>query len=614
MPRAAPRVVNNRDEDDDDEVESSASESEAEEEDLAAEDEAEDVGHDADEEEGEEQEEQEREEPRGGRAGGADGPASASGRGGVKQGGGRLKLSLAAGNDVCKVCGKRGHRAGFVGATYLDCPNKPCYLCKRPGHTTATCPYRIAPGQGGAAAGAAAGGLGGAGGGRGGRAGGSGGGGLARALMRRECQGGRHALAPRRPHVPQYQVEAAILKIHTRSSVCSLQLHRRGNKVVSVHVHPLQPALILTAGNDHSARIFDIRELSSAPSAAAAAAGGGSGATAANGGGGAAAAAAAAVAGARLATAGSAAAGGGLGSPAAQGRGSLSPSPSPAGASQAAEGKGKGGGKRGGATAAAAAAAAAANAVAARAELAVIAHPRVVNAAYFSPHTGRRILTTCQDNRLRVYDNVPYGCGGGAPPDVEIVHSHDFNRYLTPFKAEWDAKDPTESVFVVGRYISEDFGGVALHPVDVMSAADGGLLRQLTDTNLTTISPVNKPHPRRDVIISGSSRSLYCWAPVPPDDQQEEEGEAEGAGRQGAQAPGLAGRGGGSGSRSGGAGGAGLSTGAYGGGGAGGGARASRTFVSFDADPGGKAGAGAGGKKRKKGGGKEAAPDFDDDD
>ena len=77
-----------------------------------------------------------------------------------------------------------------MGATYLDCPNKPCYLCKRPGHTTATCPYRIAPGQGGAAAGAAAGGLGGAGGGRGGRAGGSGGGGLARALMRRECQGG----------------------------------------------------------------------------------------------------------------------------------------------------------------------------------------------------------------------------------------------------------------------------------------------------------------------------------------------------------------------------------------------------------------------------------------
>ena len=35
------------------------------------------------------------------------------------------------------------------------------------------------------------------------------------------------------------------------------------------------------------------------------------------------------------------------------------------------------------------------------------------------------------------------------------------------------------------------------------------------DPNLTTISPVNKPHPREDVIISGSSRSLYAWRPVP---------------------------------------------------------------------------------------------------
>lgn len=46
-----------------------------------------------------------------------------------------------------QVCGKTGHRAGFVGATYVDCPNKPCYLCKQRGHTTATCPFRLAPGE-----------------------------------------------------------------------------------------------------------------------------------------------------------------------------------------------------------------------------------------------------------------------------------------------------------------------------------------------------------------------------------------------------------------------------------------------------------------------------------
>ena len=37
-------------------------------------------------------------------------------------------------------------------------------------------------------------------------------------------------------------------------------------------------------------------------------------------------------------------------------------------------------------------------------------------------------------------------------PDREIVHSHDFNRYLTPFRAEWDPKDSAERTFVVGRY------------------------------------------------------------------------------------------------------------------------------------------------------------------
>jgi DNA damage-binding protein 2 len=48
----------------------------------------------------------------------------------------------------------------------------------------------------------------------------------------------------------------------------------------------------------------------------------------------------------------------------------------------------------------------------------------VVNAAYFSP-TGHKILTTCQDNRLRVWENA---AAVKETPDKEIVHSHDFNR------------------------------------------------------------------------------------------------------------------------------------------------------------------------------------------
>jgi hypothetical protein len=59
------------------------------------------------------------------------------------------------------------------------------------------------------------------------------------------------------------------------------------------------------------------------------------------------------------------------------------------------------------------------------------------------------------------------------------------------------------------RYISEDFGGVALHPVDILDASSGRLLAALVDGHLETITPVNLPHPRLDIIISGSSRWLW---------------------------------------------------------------------------------------------------------
>ena len=46
----------------------------------------------------------------------------------------------------------------------------------------------------------------------------------------------------------------------------------------------------------------------------------------------------------------------------------------------------------------------------------------------FSPATGGRVLSTCIDNRLRVWEGVST-LGGRAPPR-EIVHSHDFGRYV----------------------------------------------------------------------------------------------------------------------------------------------------------------------------------------
>lgn len=147
--------------------------------------------------------------------------------------------------------------------------------------------------------------------------------------------------------------------------------------------------------------------------------------------------------------------------------------------------------------------------------LASLSHGRVVNSAYFSPHTGNKIMTTSQDNRIRVWDSI---FGNFDAPSREIVHSHDFNRHLTPFRAEWDPKDPSESLAVIGRYISENYNGVALHPIDFIDTSTGRLVAEVIEPDITTISPVNKLHPREDILASGSSRSLFIWRPKEDND------------------------------------------------------------------------------------------------
>lgn len=362
-----------------------------------------------------------------------------------------------------------------------------------------------------------------------------------------------------------------------------VQAHKRGCKVQSLHHNPAQPSLLVSAGNDWMVKLWDVRALSwrrdaslytvaptpnntdrtplttydeGTPAGAAAL------------------------------PASAAAAEGGDGDD----------------DGAAAEGEDDGGDNDGGNGAAAAAASSSAAAAPAKPDrrapaysaskeplaepLGVLPHQRVVTAAYFSPVTGSKLLTTCIDNRLRVWDDLHAiagcGLGGGAgsgsgrkaaasapaprappPPSAEIVHSHDFARYLTPFKAVWDPKDARERTVVCGRYISEPFyfprdergggggdgsdedgaaadggGGsdpyLALHPIDVLdvgppasragsgggaaaSSAEGGgpsTLQQLVDPLLPTICPVVAVHPRARVIACGSSRSVYLWRPV----------------------------------------------------------------------------------------------------
>jgi DNA damage-binding protein 2 len=116
----------------------------------------------------------------------------------------------AARYGVCHVCGQSDHRAGFDGVLYRDCLTRPCYLCKRAGHTTGTCPFfsswsatRTGGGGGGGGDGAS----------------------WARGVRAREAGGGSgcargplgraHALAPRAP--PRaWWLDAGVLGLHAR--------------------------------------------------------------------------------------------------------------------------------------------------------------------------------------------------------------------------------------------------------------------------------------------------------------------------------------------------------------------------------------------------------------
>ena len=61
-------------------------------------------------------------------------------------------------------------------------------------------------------------------------------------------------------------------------------------------------------------------------------------------------------------------------------------------------------------------------------------HPLSVNSAFFN-QSGEMIVTTCQDNFLRVYPTVT--TPDGKEPSVRIQHRNNTGKWLTKLMAEW---------------------------------------------------------------------------------------------------------------------------------------------------------------------------------
>lgn len=122
------------------------------------------------------------------------------------------------------MCGQKGHCAGFIGAKYVDCPNKPCYLCGQSGHSTMTCPYRADPGHGCAPAGPST--------------------STAQELAGREA-GEAAAEAAFEAPSRAWHVDAAALRLHDKRVTC-------------LEFHPSNDALVLSGSKGGRIAVWDM--------------------------------------------------------------------------------------------------------------------------------------------------------------------------------------------------------------------------------------------------------------------------------------------------------------------------------------------------------------------
>ncbi|XP_043933648.1 WD repeat-containing protein 76 isoform X1 [Protopterus annectens] len=121
-------------------------------------------------------------------------------------------------------------------------------------------------------------------------------------------------------------------------------------------------------------------------------------------------------------------------------------------------------------------------------------HSRNITSAYFSPTLGKRVVTTCYDDRLRVYDT---SCIlSNIDPLSSIRHNNFTGRWLTSFRAVWDPK--REDCFVVGSMSRP-------RQIEVFHET-GSLLHTFFNMDyLASVCSINVMHPTRNVLAGGNS-------------------------------------------------------------------------------------------------------------
>uniref|UniRef100_A0A672JSN5 WD repeat-containing protein 76 n=1 Tax=Salarias fasciatus TaxID=181472 RepID=A0A672JSN5_SALFA len=117
-------------------------------------------------------------------------------------------------------------------------------------------------------------------------------------------------------------------------------------------------------------------------------------------------------------------------------------------------------------------------------------HTLSISSAYFSPCTGNRVLTTCMDNAIRVYDTSAMNTE--SPLLTSIRHNMHTGRWLSKLSAVWDPK--REDCFVVGSMMM---------PRRVQVFHENGRPQHcfMDGENLSTVLSVTAFHPSRNALM-----------------------------------------------------------------------------------------------------------------
>uniref|UniRef100_A0A8C1EAC2 WD repeat-containing protein 76 n=1 Tax=Cyprinus carpio carpio TaxID=630221 RepID=A0A8C1EAC2_CYPCA len=121
-------------------------------------------------------------------------------------------------------------------------------------------------------------------------------------------------------------------------------------------------------------------------------------------------------------------------------------------------------------------------------------HSRSVSSAFFSPLTGNRVLTTCMDNMIRVFDTSLID--GRSPVLKSISHNMQTGRWLSKLSAVWDPKQ--QDCFVIGSVDRP-------RQIQVYHESGRRLHTFRNMDHLTTVCSITAFHPSRNTLLGGNS-------------------------------------------------------------------------------------------------------------